>query len=178
MKHDLFLSHAVVSVGRWMNAFGHPVNFTLQYDLIREELAEFKEAIERPMTGPNAAELLKEASDVIFVLAGYIVMHDADPENAEDEAELESIWPHLEEFTTLINGIKAKIGPEVWAELLMASFDRVVASNMSKLDDEGNPIRNEDGKVVKGPNYAPPDLSDLGARLFTALKPKRTKAAA
>jgi predicted HAD superfamily Cof-like phosphohydrolase len=38
---------------------------------------------------------------------------------------------------------------------------RVYISNMSKLDDNGNPIRREDGKVLKGLNYLPPDLSDL-----------------
>ena len=38
---------------------------------------------------------------------------------------------------------------------------RVHESNMSKLDGEGNPIYREDGKVLKGPNYKPPDLSDL-----------------
>ena len=38
---------------------------------------------------------------------------------------------------------------------------RVHKSNMSKLDDDGNPIYREDGKVLKGPNYQPPDLSDL-----------------
>ena len=38
---------------------------------------------------------------------------------------------------------------------------RVYMSNMSKLDDEGNPIRREDGKIIKGPNYQPPYLSDL-----------------
>ena len=38
---------------------------------------------------------------------------------------------------------------------------RVHRSNMSKLDEDGNPIYREDGKVLKGPNYQPPDLSDL-----------------
>ena len=37
---------------------------------------------------------------------------------------------------------------------------RVFESNMSKLDELGNPIYREDGKVLKGPNYQPPDLSD------------------
>ena len=41
------------------------------------------------------------------------------------------------------------------------ALDRVHHSNMSKLDEEGNPIRREDGKVLKGPNYEPPYLSDL-----------------
>lgn len=35
----------------------------------------------------------------------------------------------------------------------------VFNSNMSKLDEHGMPIYREDGKVLKGPNYEPPDLS-------------------
>ena len=38
-------------------------------------------------------------------------------------------------------------------------FDEVQNSNMSKLDEDGNPIYNENGKVMKGPNYFKPDLS-------------------
>ena len=38
-------------------------------------------------------------------------------------------------------------------------FDEVQNSNMSKLDDNGKPIYNENGKVMKGPNYFKPDLS-------------------
>lgn len=34
-------------------------------------------------------------------------------------------------------------------------------SNMSKLDENGNPIFREDGKVLKGPNYQPPKLEKL-----------------
>lgn len=41
------------------------------------------------------------------------------------------------------------------------AFDRVHKSNMSKLDENGNPIFNEDGKVMKGPNYELPYLLDL-----------------
>ena len=38
-------------------------------------------------------------------------------------------------------------------------FDEVQNSNMSKLDENGKPIYNENGKVMKGPNYFKPDLS-------------------
>ena len=41
------------------------------------------------------------------------------------------------------------------------AMDRVHKSNMSKLDEYGNPILREDGKVLKGPNYKPPNLADL-----------------
>ena len=38
-------------------------------------------------------------------------------------------------------------------------FEEVQNSNMSKLDENGRPIYNESGKVMKGPNYFKPDLS-------------------
>jgi|TARA_B100001093_G_scaffold401838_1_gene389547 predicted HAD superfamily Cof-like phosphohydrolase len=38
-------------------------------------------------------------------------------------------------------------------------FDEVQNSNMSKLDENGKPIFNESGKVMKGPNYFKPNLS-------------------
>ena len=38
-------------------------------------------------------------------------------------------------------------------------FDEVQNSNMSKLGEDGKPIYNEAGKVMKGPNYFKPDLS-------------------
>ena len=38
-------------------------------------------------------------------------------------------------------------------------FQEVQNSNMSKLDENGKPIYNESGKVMKGPNYFKPDLS-------------------
>ena len=38
-------------------------------------------------------------------------------------------------------------------------FEEVQNSNMSKLDEKGEPIYNDAGKVMKGPNYFKPDLS-------------------
>ena len=38
-------------------------------------------------------------------------------------------------------------------------FEEVQNSNMSKLDENGKPIYNEAGKVMKGPKYFKPDLS-------------------
>ena len=37
-------------------------------------------------------------------------------------------------------------------------FDEVQASNMSKLSDDGKPIYNDSGKVMKGPKYFQPNL--------------------
>jgi|TARA_B100002052_G_C15645686_1_gene490473 predicted HAD superfamily Cof-like phosphohydrolase len=38
-------------------------------------------------------------------------------------------------------------------------FKEVQSSNMSKLDSNGKPIYNDNGKVMKGPNYFKPNLT-------------------
>lgn len=40
-------------------------------------------------------------------------------------------------------------------------FDEVQRSNMSKLGEDGNPIYNDSGKVMKGPNYSAPNLKKI-----------------
>ena len=40
-------------------------------------------------------------------------------------------------------------------------FEEVQKSNMSKLGEDGRPIYNQDGKVMKGPNYKAPDLKKV-----------------
>lgn len=43
-----------------------------------------------------------------------------------------------------------------------AAFNEVHRSNMSKLGEDGKPIRREgDGKVMKGPNYFKPDIAQF-----------------
>lgn len=54
--------------------------------------------------------------------------------------------------TILDHGLQHKI-EEVFAE--------IHRSNMSKLDVTGKPIYREDGKVLKGPNYLPPNISRI-----------------
>ena len=42
-------------------------------------------------------------------------------------------------------------------------FEEVQSSNMSKLGKDGKPIYNENGKVMKGPNYFKPNLNKFVA---------------
>lgn len=46
-------------------------------------------------------------------------------------------------------------------EVKERAFDEVHASNMSKLGADGRPVLREDGKVLKGPDFFPPDLSQF-----------------
>jgi predicted HAD superfamily Cof-like phosphohydrolase len=87
----------------------------LRLVLVKEEYAEVLTAIE-------AADLLKELADLVYVTYGYAATFGWDLDEA---------------------------------------VRRVHASNMSKLGEDGQPIYREDGKVLKGPNYEEPDLSDL-----------------
>ena len=52
---------------------------------------------------------------------------------------------------------------------LLEALRRIHASNMSKLGEDGKPIRREDGKILKGPNYKPADVSDLVKTTFNTL---------
>lgn len=54
--------------------------------------------------------------------------------------------------TILDHGLQGKIE---------AVFDEIHRSNMSKLDKNGQPIYREDGKVLKGPDYSPPNLESI-----------------
>jgi predicted HAD superfamily Cof-like phosphohydrolase len=44
---------------------------------------------------------------------------------------------------------------------LDSALERVFIANMSKLGPDGKPLRRADGKVLKGPLYEPPDMTDL-----------------
>ena len=56
---------------------------------------------------------------------------------------------YVADGTTLALGLEGAWG---------AAFREVHRSNMSKLDAEGRPVKNEAGRVIKGPEYSPPDL--------------------
>ena len=113
-------------VGIFMKTFGQDVknkpSFStdkinkLRLDLIKEELDEFKEA----MDNKDLLEVADALTDILYVTygAGHAFGIDLDK-----------------------------------------CFDAVQNSNMSKLSENGEPIYNESGKVMKGPNYFKPDLS-------------------
>jgi len=45
--------------------------------------------------------------------------------------------------------------------IIEEAFNRVHANNMTKIGPDGKVIRNAAGKILKGPNFVPVDLSDL-----------------
>ena len=117
-------------VKKFMKTFGQEIKekaefpnnkiTTLRYDLIKEELSELKEAIDKK----DIKEVADALTDILYVTygAGHAFGIDLDK-----------------------------------------CFEEVQSSNMSKLGKDGKPIYNEQGKVMKGPNYFKPNLNKFVA---------------
>ena len=114
------------SVKKFMEVFGQEVKtkaefpsekiIKLRYNLIKEELDEFEQAIK----DQDLKEVADALTDILYVTYGAGHAFGID---------------------------------------LNKCFDEVQRSNMSKLGDDGKPIYNDQGKVMKGPKYFQPDLS-------------------
>lgn len=59
---------------------------------------------------------------------------------------------YVNDGTILVSGL---------ASSFYSAFREVHRSNMTKLDEEGKPVKDESGRVVKGDRYEPPDLSPI-----------------
>ena len=118
------------SVKKFMQTFGQEVKTKadfpndkitkLRLDLIREELSELEEAIEKK----DIKEVADALTDILYVTYG---------------------------------------AGHAFGVNLDKCFEEVQNSNMSKLGPDGKPIYNEQGKVMKGPDYFKPDLNKFVA---------------
>ena len=77
-------------------------------------------------------------------------------EKALTEQNLEEVADALTDILYVTYGAGHSFGID-----LDACFNEVQRSNMSKLDSNGQPIYNESGKVMKGPNYFQPNLKQF-----------------
>ena len=93
-------------------------------------------------------ELIVEEFKEFLQAEGMLFMHG---KNRQEEA--------LKELADLVYVCYQYAENMGW--FLDEALDRVHESNMSKLDEDGKPIYRDDGKVLKGPNYKPPNLEDL-----------------
>ena len=115
-------------VKNFMETFGQEVKSSpsfssskineLRYNLIKEELDEFKQALDNK----DLLEVADALTDILYVTygAGHAFGIDLD-----------------------------------------ACFEEVQNSNMSKLGEDGKPLYNENGKVMKGPNYFKPNFDQF-----------------
>jgi predicted HAD superfamily Cof-like phosphohydrolase len=143
-------------VSEFHEAFNASNDIMLWVDLIEEETNELLES----MHDGDRLNALKEAVDCAYVTTGFVLvarstgMHDLD---AAAKDRMKGV------MDAAFNAAKRyrEWDPAVTDEVLHEAFQRVHESNMSKLGEDGKPILREDGKVLKGPNYRKPDLTDL-----------------
>ena len=123
------------------------------FDLVRE----FHEAYEMPVGTVNIHndfdKITKEDSERIALRSNLVAEEFKELINAESCEEI------MKESCDLIYVILGTFVEFGWD--LEEAFRRVHQSNMSKLGEDGKPLYREDGKVLKGPNYFKPELSDL-----------------
>jgi predicted HAD superfamily Cof-like phosphohydrolase len=128
------------TVKEFQDKFETSTDPDLWVKLVLEEKKEVEEA---------AAHLLKELSDLLYVTVGL-----------ENHIGSTGARIAIERAGGLPSAVIMDLF-DAFGDILDEAFRRVHASNMSKLGDDGKPVRREDGKVLKGPNYQPPNLDDL-----------------
>ena len=125
------------------------------------QVRHFQQAMEQPIDIPMSSKEL------------MLRMSFIDEEVKELRDEVVTAVKELEETAEVSHEIRVKLLKELSDVMYVASgfavtfglpisraFDRVHASNMSKMVD-GKAIKNDEGKVMKGPNYKPPLLDNL-----------------
>lgn len=130
---DVTCEHMVAEFNK---SFGHPVDTEMTVDELNLR-----------------AKLLDEEFDELMseiILAKNMVMHGKKPDN------LPELLKELADLQYVLSGFAVVFGLP-----LRVAFNRVHKSNMSKLGLDGKPIKREDGKILKGPNYKTADLKDL-----------------
>ena len=111
----------------------------------------FRQAMEQPINTPD---------EFVHELQHTLIREEYGEFCDEYEKELESgsLENQLKELADLVFVCYQYAAARGWN--LDAAMSRVFRSNMSKLVD-GKPLRRDDGKIMKGPNYEPPILEDL-----------------
>ncbi len=80
-------------------------------------------------------------------------------QEALDAGDIVEVLDALTDLQYVLDGAYLSFGLH---DVKMAAFEEVQRSNMSKLGEDGNPIvRESDGKILKGPNFFQPDLSQF-----------------
>ena len=110
-----------------------------------DQAEEFRQAYSLE-TGRNQKSVQKALID-----EEWSEFHEAYHFKEEDE--------QLKELADLVYVCYQMAASQEWD--LDEAMHRIHKSNMSKLGEDGKPIYRADGKVLKGPNYKEPTLTDL-----------------
>jgi len=148
------MTHTIHSVRTFHEAFGHPAPSKptvsdrsireLRVKLIAEELGELCLALGVSL---HLHVDVQKSDEIYFKVVAI---------TPDEKVDLVEAADALADLDYVVQGSNLVFG--LPAEALAAEVHR---SNMSKLGADGLPIRREDGKIMKGPNYSPPDLAPI-----------------
>jgi len=116
-----------------------------------QQAVEFRLAMEQP---------INTVDENVHEMQHELIQEEWHEFNEAFEKEVEGypLVEQLKELSDLVFVAYQYAAARGWD--LDAAMTRVFESNMSKFVD-GKPLRRDDGKVLKGPNYKPPVLDDL-----------------
>jgi len=117
-----------------------------------EQAIQFRKAMDQPISTTNESA---------HELQWDLIREEYNEFDTAFEGELDlthSLSDQLKELADLVYVCYQFAACRGWD--LDTALDRVHESNLSKLVD-GKPVKDDNGKVLKGPNYEPPILDDL-----------------
>ncbi|ARO12310.1 GNAT family N-acetyltransferase [Propionibacterium freudenreichii] len=139
-------------VARFHRLYGRPIaddgpnlrrdSLPLRMSLIAEEFGELFEAV----YGTTARRIVDEANATAM-------------DNDEEHRDVVATADALADLVYVIYGMALEMGID-----LPAVLAEVQRSNMSKMGADHHPVLRADGKVLKGPDYFPPDIAAVLAR--------------
>lgn len=123
-----------------------------------EMVREFHEKFEVETTSISdcrrlRTELLFEEWEELLQACGYIGIQEFG-----GDIDRVAILDALCDLQYVLDGTFIAFGMDDVKHAAMAEVHR---SNMSKLGEDGKPVRREDGKILKGPNFSEPDLKQF-----------------
>jgi len=120
--------------------FGHPIGLDFEPSSL-------------PTLDLRAALILEEARELVDAIDTVKTQIQCGTSGRPVEGQLAHLLKEMADLQYVLSGLAVAFDLPL-TEAVM----EVHESNMSKLDDNGEPITNENGKILKGPNYQPPDL--------------------
>jgi predicted HAD superfamily Cof-like phosphohydrolase len=123
---------------------------------VAELVREFHLAYELPVADAPSADL---PAGQVALRQDLIDEEVSELRAAAADADLVGVADALADIVYVAYGTALVYGID-----LDAVLDEVHASNMTKLGADGRPVRRADGKVLKGPDYRPPDVAAVLSR--------------
>lgn len=129
-------------------------------------VAEFMTAMEQPVSQGFTEDGLELGMELIE--EEFWELDDATAKVMRNPYLIENRENFVKELADLlyvVYWLAARVGVDADKALKI-----VHSSNMSKLGDDGKPIKRADGKVLKGPNYKPPKMDSVAEAIPIALR--------